>query len=275
MRLCDCRSVEFSYLGLFRNGGSAVFQNTNPNAEVTFPTGPVGNVFLNMDRVESDYSSYLNSFELNFPCCCCCCMESKSDCDKCGCEEGKSAGYGCATAGCDSVFCRSVEWFAGFRYVNIGSDLNIAASAYPAPYTENAAYTVHAGNRLFGGQLGGRLRGTLNRFGLELTGKAGIYGNAADQSQTVVDYPNYPLRPTTSTLGGDVAFMGEINLSGIYRLSDAWSLKAGYNLIWIEGLALAPDQLDFNIATSPSGNQLSTDGGIFLYGANVGIEARW
>ena len=73
MRLCDCRAIEFGYFGLFRNGGSTVFQNSNPNAEVTFPTGPVGNVFLNMDRVESDYSSYLNSFELNFPCCCGCC----------------------------------------------------------------------------------------------------------------------------------------------------------------------------------------------------------
>ncbi len=108
-----------------------------------------------------------------------------------------------------------------------------------------------------------------------MTGKAGLYDNDATQSQTVIDYPNFPLRPTTSAQGDFVAFEGELNLSGIFRLNDVWSIKAGYSLIWLQGLALAPDQLDFNFATSPSGNQLSTAGSMFLRGANVGVEARW
>ena len=45
--------------------------------------------------------------------------------------------------------------------------------------------------------------------------------------------------------------------------------------MWIEGLALAPDQLDFNFATSPGGNQLQNGGAMFLHGVNVGLEARW
>ena len=69
--------------------------------------------------------------------------------------------------------------------------------------------------------------------------------------------------------------MGEINISGIYRLTDIWSAKVGYNAIWVEGLALAPDQLDFNFAASPSGNELHSSGGLLLHGVNVGLEARW
>jgi hypothetical protein len=52
-------------------------------------------------------------------------------------------------------------------------------------------------------------------------------------------------------------------------------LKAGYTLLAIEGLALAPDQLDFNFGASPSGNEIHTGGGMIFQGLNVGVEARW
>jgi hypothetical protein len=273
IHLCGCRAVEFGYFGLFRNGASVSFDKTDPNMVVTFPTGPVGNVFLNMDHVQTDYTSYLNSFEVDFPCCCGCC----GCCEEptCGCGDATCGEASCSKRNRGAAVCRSVEWFAGFRYIEIGTDLNITAASFPSPFTETGAYTVHTNNRLFGGQIGGRLRRTVNRFGYEMTGKVGIYGNDADQSQTVTDFPNFPLRPTTSVQANNVAFEGEFNLSAIFRITDVWSLKAGYSVIWIEGLALAPDQLDFNFATSPSGNTLSSDGGMFIHGANVGLEARW
>ena len=119
------------------------------------------------------------------------------------------------------------------------------------------------------------MRRTWGRFGWEATGKAGIFGNAAQETQSVTDFPNFALRPTVSSSGSEVAFVGELNLSALYRLTDVWNLKAGYNVMWIDGLALAPDQLDFNFATSPSGNQLQNGGAMFLHGVNVGLEARW
>ena len=273
IRTCCCRAIEFTYFGLYHNGTSTVYQNPDPtNIVVTFPTGPQGNVFLNMNRVQTDYSTYLNSFELNFPCCCGCCC-TQGNCGS-GCGEASCGAAASGKCGRSAVCCHSVEWFAGFRYIEVGNDLNIGVQSYPPPFTETGEYTVHAINRLFGGQIGGRLRGTYNRFGLELTGAAGIYGDDATQSQTVIDYPNFPLR-ATSVQQNFAAFEGELNVSGIYRLNNNWSVKAGYSVIWLEGLALAPDQLDFNFATNPSGNQLSAAGGLFLHGANVGLEARW
>jgi hypothetical protein len=44
--------------------------------------------------------------------------------------------------------------------------------------------------------------------------------------------------------------------------------------MWIEGVATAPDQLDFT-DTSTSGSHVVSNGGLFLHGANVGLEARW
>jgi hypothetical protein len=51
-------------------------------------------------------------------------------------------------------------------------------------------------------------------------------------------------------------------------------LRAGYNLIWIAGAALAPDQLDFS-GVLPAGNQLRSDASVFLHGVSGGLEARW
>ena len=81
--------------------------------------------------------------------------------------------------------------------------------------------------------------------------------------------PSIQVRPAVGKL---LALL--VKLSGAMSVLEIGTL-AGYSAIWIEGLALAPDQLDFNFATSPSGNQLHNGGGMLLHGVNVGLEARW
>jgi hypothetical protein len=257
VRICGGRALEFTYFGLAEGNGDAVAASSDPNAFLIFPDNLFGNVFVNPGVVNIRYSSSLNSFELNLPCCCGCC-------DKCGDE-----------CGCGEDRCRSTEWFAGFRYINISEELNISAQRTVAGGLEEGSYDIRTTNHLYGVQVGARERRTRGRFGWEATGKVGIFGNDAHQEQTVTDFPNFQIRPTVSTRGGQVAFIGDTNLSALYRLTEVWNLRAGYNLIWIEGLALAPDQLDFDFASATGGSQLHSGGGIFLHGVNVGVEARW
>jgi len=139
---------------------------------------------------------------------------------------------------------------------------------------ETAFNDVWTRNDLYGGQLGARWRCCHGGWSWEATGKGGLYGNSEGEKQTVVDFPNFPLRPLTSGSGSTLSFVGELNLSGIYQLNDVWGIRAGYNVMWIEGVALAPDQLDFSF-TSTSGSQIQRNGGIFLHGVNIGLEARW
>jgi hypothetical protein len=48
---------------------------------------------------------------------------------------------------------------------------------------------------------------------------------------------------------------------------DAWAnLRAGYTVMSIQGLALAPDQLDFNFAESSSGYEVHNGGGMIRRG---------
>ena len=184
---------------------------------------------------------------MNFPCCCGCCTR----CGDCGCGETTCAECGCVKAACGGVRCSSLEWFAGVRFLDIGNALNIAVERRENGGVEDGSYNIQTGNHLIGGQLGARLRRTINRFGWEVTGKAGVYANDAEQTQSVIDFPNFPLRPTTSAQGCNTAFVGEINISGIYRLTDIWSAKVGYNAIWVEGLALRPGSTRLQFRREP------------------------
>ncbi|MGD9719626.1 MAG: hypothetical protein AB7O59_00225 [Pirellulales bacterium] len=61
--------------------------------------------------------------------------------------------------------------------------------------------------------------------------------------------------------------MGDSSFTGVIQLTDNLALRAGYQLLWVSGVATASDQLP---ATS-----LDTSGDVFLHGALVGAEAGW
>jgi hypothetical protein len=71
-----------------------------------------------------------------------------------------------------------------------------------------------------------------------------------------------------------VGFIGDMNFTAVYRLTDTWGLRMGYNLIWLSGVALAPNQFDFS-SPPAGGTQLHGGSSVFLSGANLGLEARW
>ena len=64
-----------------------------------------------------------------------------------------------------------------------------------------------------------------------------------------------------------------LNITAIYKLNQRWGLRAGYNMLWLTGVALAPSQWNFSIPEAVTA--INNDGGLFLYGANLGVEARW
>ena len=215
-RLQNGWTIEGSYLGLYSDASASVAP-PDANTNLTFPGGlGSSNVFGDLNRVKVDYSSILNSAEINLLCCCGCCSvcgESKSDCDAKG------------DCGGGNLHCRTFDWFVGFRYVNLGERFRIygerdQTTGGGTTAVESGVYDIRTRNSLFGSQLGARVRRWGNRLGWEATGKAGIFGNDAQQEQYVIDYDKFELRPTTGAARGQVAFVGELNLTGIYRLTE-------------------------------------------------------
>jgi hypothetical protein len=242
---CDDLGWEFEYLGLFDQSAGRSVELAD---ELALP-GDLGlstNNFFFADEVSVHYSSQVNSAEVNRVCCCCCC-------------DGPCS-------------CQWVEWLYGFRYLNLHEDLSIVSTDLQEGTSH---YDVDTNNNLFGVQVGSRARRSRGRWSWEGTGKAGIFGNAAEQhSDPIVDFPAFVVRPGRSESAGNVAFVGDLNLTAIYQLNAVWGVRLGYNLIWIEGVALAPDQLDF-ANTTTSGSGIDTDGGVLLHGVSAGLEARW
>lgn len=266
-RLNDTVAVEGSYFGLYDANASASISGPHPAAFLTFPgpLGPASNVFFGVDRVQADYSSEIQSAEINLVRCQCfgCC-----DCSGCGeCSE-------CGECNRCPTRRSSVEWLGGFRYLSLQEKFDVFGERIEFGGVERGVYDIRTQNNLFGGQVGARARRYMGRLNLEATGKVGIYGNDASETQSVMDFPRYYLRAPVSANHGNVAFVGELSFTAIYKLNDVWGLRAGYNLMWIEGVALAPDQLDFSYTTT-SGGQIDTHGGLFAHGASVGLEARW
>ena len=82
------------------------------------------------------------------------------------------------------------------------------------------------------------------------------------------------VRPGRSATDTGVGFIGGLNGTLVYRLTEVWGLRAGYNLYWLTNAALAPTQYDFGLFAD-SGSRVNDNGGLFLHGANLGVEARW
>ncbi len=170
----------------------------------------------------------------------------------------------------------TVDWLAGFRYVGVEEQASITIDCCtPGGDQTPVPYGVATRNNLFGAQVGNRSRWTWQNWAFEGWAKAGLFGNAQEQIQRpLFDFNGDPVRQGLSSTAGAVAFVGDINTTLVYRLTDVWGIRAGYNLIWIDGLALAPNQFDFSVDEN-SGTRLVSGGGIFMHGASLGLEARW
>ena len=76
-----------------------------------------------------------------------------------------------------------------------------------------------------------------------------------------------------------VSFVGDANVQALYRLNYQWTLRAGYNFLFVDGVALAPE--NFN-TIPPFGPQfpnrqtfINDNGNVFYHGWNIGLEYMW
>ncbi len=235
----DCRAWEVTYFGLWDLGGAATVNGPN-NLAIPGDLGLASLDFFAADTITLTYNSRLNNAELNH------------------------------------VWLRgnNLSLLAGFRYVSLEDALNLQATDAD---TGTSNYNVTSRNNLYGGQVGARWARAQawRRFGFDTTAKAGLFYNDASQTQFVEDFPGggFFLRPAVSSSGDALAFVGDINLSATYQLTNSWFVRLGYNFLWIEGVAVAPGQFDFT-DTPASGTATNFDG-LFLHGVNVGFEGRW
>jgi len=167
-----------------------------------------------------------------------------------------------------------VRWLTalvGFRWVELGDDLSTVFQ------TGNLSpdYSINVNNHLYGAQVGALAK--LQDWGAwRFDGwiKVGLYGNHANQN-TREDFTSAGGATTfASASDSSVALVGDIGISARRPITDRLFFTVSYMTLWIEGIALAPEQLD---NSDPSSGIVSLDssGGAFYHGGFVGGEVLW
>jgi hypothetical protein len=165
-----------------------------------------------------------------------------------------------------------VTFLAGFRWMELGDTLH----TYSIAPTFTDFYTLDTTNHLYGFQIGAdaTLYQSSDRFRIDSIVRAGIMGNHIDYtaSAPVLGVPGTTSHLFTEESG--TAFVGELGVRAVYGLTSTLSVFGGYQALWLDGVALAPDQLDTTSLVTPIGASIDT-GTVFFHGATVGLQATF
>ena len=173
--------------------------------------------------------------------------------------------------------CGWLHWLYGFRYFSLDERFNTSLiSILP---TRTAFQTQ---NDLFGFQLGTEACLWRNCGGLHVDGitKAGIYLNHAEAmvSATSVGSPRF--NRFGRARDDRAAFVGELGVVAQYDVSCSLSVRCGYQLLLLDGVALGADQVPSTGEVSLGGIPITPiDLGVdrsslLFHGFNVGLEYR-
>lgn len=249
---------EVGYLGVYGMYGDADANATNLLAV----PGPIGQAVPGWDRADTirpNYTSNLNMVEFNaFS------MHSNLRGDRWAAAPWQRI--------CHQ---RDSQWLVGFRWAEL--DEIVSLNVIVAPNEPQTSYRVATTSQFFAPQVGWRGRATWDRWMLEGWVKTALAGtllqsNAAPITSSLA--PGVAYRDPRKNSTPSVGFIGDIAITGGYRFNKTWTLRTGYTMIWLTGVALAGNQFDFT-DTAGSGTQLLGAGTVFLQGATLGLEARW
>ena len=166
---------------------------------------------------------------------------------------------------------------AGFRYMNVGDLFQLTASDNANNSTPGAVgiYRTWTNNNLVGFQLGSEYAHDLwfPRLYGSVDWRGGVYANFAEQKNLLFNtgdtYDQRSVRDVPFATAWDITF----TLS--YLATDHLTIRGGYTFLFIDGIALAPDQLDTNPTTLSSRRIIADNDSLTLQGPFVGAELAW
>ena len=82
--------------------------------------------------------------------------------------------------------------------------------------------------------------------------------------------------PSLSASDNPTAFIGEMDLTARYAFNCHWSVTGGYKVMWLDSIALAPNQLAAsNILASAAAATLDTNSRPIYHGFTVAAQLVW
>ena len=153
----------------------------------------------------------------------------------------------------------------GVRYFNIEEDYAFRSVSGLG----NGSLDVETNNNMGGLQLSLEMKIPLGSWTTKTRIKGGLMGNVAD-AQTVLTNAG---ATQIANQSDDIEFASivEFGYYQRYRVSENVSLQGGYEVWWLYGLAVAPDQVPA-ILTPATGSSVDGQGDTWYHGASFGVE---
>jgi len=260
-------SVEFTYFGQFWYDAGAVVRSPGGNLFSALSNfGQIGSALAPIAEIDQAnfnqilYTSTFDSFEVN--------------CRK------RWMAPNCRYQG---------SWTLGVRHFILDEKFRLNTVSAPNGFFDATGFEparsridVDTTNNLTGLQVGSDLWICLLpglRAGGEL--QAGVYGNHMNINTTIgTNLPQLGTPVRERLQHNDVSFIGQANLLLTYRINYQWSFRTGYTFLYVDGVALAPE--NFNTSAprvfnpfAPRRPLINDDGSVFYHGWNVGLEFMW
>lgn len=176
----------------------------------------------------------------------------------------------------DRHLCAETSCLVGMRYMKLRETLDYRTdSPLPDPDGSQNTENVFVDNDLIGPQIGGLAQFLVhNRAWIDFSIKGAILFNQAESN--VVANVNPGGAATAAAFRGEedgTAFLGDLSLQFNYQFAPAWTIRAGYNAMWLTGAALATRNFvsDINTLVNNGPGFVEHNGNVVYHGPSLGI----
>ena len=289
---------EFGYWGMNHwrsshtvNGEQLTYNDTipdpdNPDETIQVPTLIAGNLFAPFDTGiggfnralshTATYESDINNFELNVR------ITPRGRKPRSAYRNGRWQ-YECQPG-------RYKSLLFGLRYLSLDEGFHFQSRGLAAPLDDQGEiitvaavsgdYLILSHNDMVGFQVGMESIHRKCRWEWGFRAKAGPMINFSDQNTLIrndVPEDTDPFHTTNVSLfhvvrAEEISLILEGGAVGAYKLRPNFTLRAAYDLMWVTGLSMAPEQIGFDLGRAA---EVNTNGKLFSHGLTMGLEWTW
>jgi hypothetical protein len=173
-----------------------------------------------------------------------------------------------------------VSMLVGGRYMNLDETLRYhTESAVPTPGGATNDVTTDTGNSMIGLQIGAMMKWHVGRrLWVDCEVKGAAFDNDASQNTVFVHDGVAAFQDPHVTRRSDhvAAFALDLNLTATLLVTPRLAVRGGYQALWIDGLALAPNNFNADPNALISGPAvLVSDGTAVYHGPHLGVTWIW
>ena len=170
------------------------------------------------------------------------------------------------------------SYYAGIRYMYLEEHFNWTSHKTQADPRVFGSYDIDTYNHMVGPQIGGSAaRSVTNNCIIGLNGSAGILANFARQNNRIFSR-DANVQHANDSEGAEDVDLTTIVQAGLftgYTVSDSLALQLGYNLIALNGVAVATGQLDSAPNRTATRDWIGTNNDLFYHGPSASAVFLW